>query len=144
MTNFLEDIKKFEQKALDDINNSVCNAYKIFTSSVISLSPTKATGKYSNNHLINQWYSDIGNSSTIYTNATNPSGLDSTNRVNSTLSQKPFYGKDNVIYFTNNLPYAYRVETLGWPSGTPGTKWRGALPYGMVSKSLIKLKGEYM
>lgn len=141
---FGNSIKAFADKAVLDMDNSVCEAYRKFATNVVKLSPTKAVSPYSNSHLINQWYSDIGVPTNTYTSVTNNTGDDSINRINSTVSQKPFYGKDNVIYFTNNLPYAYRVETLGWPSGTSGFKWKGALPYGMVSKSLIKLKGEYM
>lgn len=143
---FADDIKAFEKKVLEEIDKSVCNVYQKFTTSVISLSPTSAVGKYSKNLLVNQWYSDIGVPSINYTLTTSPNGSDSLARVKTTIAQKPFFGKDNVLYFTNNLPYAYRAEVLGWPEGQMGTYgvWKGALPYGMVNKSLIMLRGQYL
>ena len=150
LMSFLSDIKAFKIRALEDANKSVCIVINKLCSSIIELSPTPpGTANYAKGLLKNQWYPSIGMSpSMMLSSSEEATGSESFDRLNKTIAEKPFYGKDNVFMFTNNVPYAYRVEMFGWPkddaTNTSGWEWTGNAPaYHMVSRSLIKVKGMY-
>jgi hypothetical protein len=150
LMSFLDDVKAFQVKALTDVNNSVCNVVNKLCSSIIELSPTPpGTANYAKGLLKNQWYPSIGMSPSIMLSSSDePTGSESFDRLNKTIAEKPFYSKDNMFMFTNNVPYAYRVEMLGWPkddpSNTSGWEWTGnATAYHMVERSITKIKGDY-
>lgn len=87
-------------------------------------------------YLINNWFTKVGGG---FSTATSPipdqSGGGSLLNISSMFQQKPFYGKDGVVTMANNLPYAYRIEYLGWS--------RMKAPYGMVRISLGKVAAKY-
>lgn len=144
---FASDIKAFQEKALLAANKKTTAAIEeLFTTAVVESPSPAGQGEYSKGLLANQWYSMIGGFSSALTSATNPNGADSLSRIKATLASLPFYGKDNVVTLTNNTNYAYRAEVLGWPlgEGTNGWHWSGRVGgYGMIAKSVAKVKGTY-
>ena len=144
---FASDIKAWEQKALLAANNSVSKAFESLTREVVMRSPTPpGMAGWSVGHLKDNWHASIGSMSTENTDSRNSSGAASIASIRAIVAQRPFLGKDNVLFFTNNTRYAYRVEFLGWPKGKGGGqlsfgKWQGAQPYHMVSLSVANFKG---
>jgi hypothetical protein len=57
--------------------------------------------------------------------------MNSGDRIAQLIGSKNFINKDNSIYLTNNVPYVYQVEAIGWAR----TK-----PYAMVDKALNDAK----
>lgn len=67
-------------------------------------------------------------------------GMASLTQIASLKTSMTFLGKDGAVNMTNNTPYAYRAEYLGWP--TP--KWTGMVgPYAMVAKAFIVVAPKY-
>jgi hypothetical protein len=147
---FAEDIRKWEKKALEQINTSMCKAFEEVAIPAVVNSPSSSSAphiaEYSKNHLIEQWYPQIGGFSGALTAATNAYGAGSITRIKELVKLKPFYGRDNFVTLTNNTPYAYRAEVLGWPAGegANGWQWSGRVgPYGMITRAVITWKAKY-
>lgn len=143
---FSQDIEKWKDKALLKANDNIVNVVTDLFVSTVKLSPSKSIGAtYSNDLFINQWYPSIGGTSPSLNTSTSATGEASLARINSFMASKPFLGKDSFVTLSNNLGYALRVETLGWPVGpsTNGGKWKGSTPYGMIAKSVQYVKGKY-
>jgi hypothetical protein len=74
------------------------------------------------------------------TTQTSPYGAGSMQRIRA-LKGREFYLKDGTLTLSNNLPYAYRAEVLGWPTKDG---WSGRVgPYAMVAKSLLQVSAKY-
>ena len=144
---FESDIKAFQAKALLAASKKTSNAVEeLFTTAVVESPSPAGQGEYSKGLLANQWYSMVVGTSTQLSSATNPSGADSLSRIKATLASLPFYGKDSVVTLTNNEPYAYRADQIGWPQGegTNGWHWSGRVGgYHMTQKAVQKVKGIY-
>lgn len=148
---FFSDIQAFEKLCLEQASQNTDNiTEELFTQAVVK-SPTKMSdpqAKFSKGLLVNQWYPEAGGAySSMVTTATNMSGADSLSRIKSTLSAKPFYGKDGVVTLTNNTEQAYRAEKLGWPAGEGANGWvwsgRQSTPYAMVAASIQYIIGKH-
>ena len=102
-------------------------------------------GYYAKGLLANQWYPQLGAGfSPEATEETDDGGRDSINRIVTeidVLSSNPqFLGKDGTVTLTNNLPYAGRAESVGWPE----PEWSGRQgPYHMVALSLQAIAAKY-
>lgn len=144
---FLTDIEAFAKKAVLKASSSVANvAEDLMTATVINTPSPSNPGPYAKGLLANQWYSSIGDFSSMVSSDANSNGIASLSRIKATLASNPFLGRDNVVTLTNNLDYAYRAEHLGWPAGqgTNGRHWSGRQgPYAMVSKSMAYVQGKY-
>lgn len=83
--------------------------------------------------LINNWFPSTSGFSSETTSTLSTSGSDSLSRVNRLANSHTFLGKDGLLTLTNNIPYAYRAEVLGWPQ----PEWSGRVgPYRMVALAL--------
>lgn len=86
--------------------------------------------------LINNWFTmPSGRYSKKTTDIHDKNGSGSFMNVKSLKQADLFYGRDSICTMTNNLPYAYRVEYLGWS--------RLKRPQGMVRVSLVSVAGKY-
>ena len=108
---------KAQEKALKIFKKSVID----LTSDIISDTPVD-TGRLKNN-----WFPSVGTASEQTTEATaNEAGDRSNSLVNNQLTL------DKTFYFTNNLPYAFRIEFEGWS--------KVKAPQGMVRRNAIRWK----
>lgn len=146
---FADDIKKFRDKALkaasDNTNKVVEDLYR--TNVYMSPEPP-SKGGYSIGTLKNNWYAAIGDADMSYSGLADVNGVNSIARIVSTLSQKPFYGKDNVVYITNSTPWAVRADRIGWPKNDPtnntGWSWTGRIgPYLFTSTAMQTIINKY-
>lgn len=137
---FAEDIKAFQEKALLSANKSVNHIVESLFTEVVDRSPDGSKGNYSIGHLKANWFpSSGGGYSGETTSIADESGEASLSRIREYVAESLFYSRDNVLSLTNNVSYAYRAETLGWPAGQGNGdygKWKGAAPYHMVSLSV--------
>ena len=74
--------------------------------------------------LKNNWFPSVDAASTETTEQTADT---SRARLETAVSQE--YKLDKVFYFTNNLPYAYRIEFEGWSKKAP---------QGMVRRNIVR------
>ena len=108
---------KTQEKALKIFKKSVID----LTSDIISDTPVD-TGRLKNN-----WFPSVGAASEQTAEATvNEAGDRSNSFVNNQLAL------DKTFYFTNNLPYAFRIEFEGWS--------KVKAPQGMVRRNAIRWK----
>jgi len=106
-----------QEKVLKIFKKSVID----LTSDIISDTPVD-TGRLKNN-----WFPSVGTVSEQTTEATaNEAG----DRANSFVSNQ--LALDKTFYFTNNLPYALRIEFEGWS--------KVKAPQGMVRRNAIRWK----
>lgn len=108
---------KAQEKALKIFKKSVID----LTSDIISDTPVD-TGRLKNN-----WFSSVGAASEQTTEATaNEAGDRAEKCAQNELTL------DKTFYFTNNLPYAFRIEFEGWS--------KVKAPQGMVRRNAIRWK----
>lgn len=108
---------KAQEKALKIFKKSVID----LTSDIISDTPVD-TGRLKNN-----WFPSVGVVSTEATEATaNEAGDRAEKYAQNELTL------DKTFYFTNNLPYAFRIEFEGWS--------KNKAPQGMVRRNAIRWK----
>jgi hypothetical protein len=122
-------IKELQQEVNDKITNEAVKTFR----DVVSYSPSQdfngsvwATG-----WVINQWYPSVGSPSSSLTDSRDQAGMNSGDRIAQLVGSKNFLKGDNSLWLTNNVPYVYQVEALGWVR----TK-----PYAMVDKALTDAK----
>jgi hypothetical protein len=114
-------IENFSAKAQEKVLKIFKKSVIDLTSDIISDTPVD-TGRLKNN-----WFPSVGAASEQTTEATaNEAG----DRANSFLSNQ--LALDKTFYFTNNLPYALRIEFEGWS--------RVKAPQGMVRRNAIRWK----
>ncbi|QPH88791.1 HK97 gp10 family phage protein [Campylobacter concisus] len=108
---------KAQEKALKIFKKSVID----LTSDIISDTPVD-TGRLKNN-----WFPSVGAASEQTTEATaNEAGDRAEKYAQNELTL------DKTFYFTNNLPYAFRIEFEGWS--------KNKAPQGMVRRNAIRWK----
>ena len=108
---------KAQEKALKIFKKSIID----LTSDIISDTPVD-TGRLKNN-----WFPSVGAASEQTAEATaNEAGDRAESFANSELTL------DKTFYFTNNLPYAFRIEFEGWS--------KNKAPQGMVRRNAIRWK----
>lgn len=138
---FADDVKKFQAKALKDMNDSVAKVVTTMFKDIVALTPSPSMNAsnenkavYSRGLLVNQWYPAIKVFDRTTGNAIDDVGAGSYMRIYSILSTQPFYGKDNTITLTNSVSYIMKAERLGWDRTGP---------YAMVATSLVNIKQAY-
>lgn len=128
------------------------NTNKIFADlfrTNVYLSPTPSgKGGYSVGTIKNNWYSSVGSPNTSFSGSIDASGTDSLTRIDSTISEKPFFGKDSTVFLTNSTKWAYRADVVGWPRNDPtndtGWEWSGQIrPYFFTSTSMQTILNKY-
>ena len=114
-------IEGFSARAQEKVLKIVKKSVIDLTSDIISDTPVD-TGRLKNN-----WFPSVGTVSEQTTEATaNEAG----DRANSFVSNQ--LALDKTFYFTNNLPYALRIEFEGWS--------KVKAPQGMVRRNAIRWK----
>lgn len=121
---FSAGVKRWSKKARGEVENLRKQVIIELFSSVILDTPV-LTGRLRGNWQIS---SGVPGSGTV--EVTDPSGASTIRKVEGLVSRLP-EGKDQSIYLTNNLPYAYRIEYDGWS--------HIKAPEGMVRKNFIRI-----
>lgn len=135
MSKFLTSLRNNSRKVLVKVNRKCYEiAWQLFTS-VVRLTPSPSQpGPFAKGLLANQWYPSEGVPSSELGTDTDARGGSSLSRITAMTKGTAFLGKDGKLYLTNNVPYAYRAEVLGWPKSDG---WSGRIgPYRMVARSL--------
>lgn len=132
---FAQQIANFHVKATKNVESTrraVC--IKLFSAIILDtpvgnpdLWKGKAPAGYSGGRLRANWQTTTHRPAEAVINRKDPNGVAAMNRINRGLGNGK--GKDVVVWFTNNLPYANRIEFEGWSSQAPA---------GMVRKNVIR------
>ena len=162
MGSFADSIKANIKEVKQEVNDKIVSTFIDLAYSIVDLTPSPSwngirglsgnTPQYTDGLLANQWYPEENKISSQETGAKSDTASDSYSRIKAMQTAKTFLGKDGYLSFTNNVPYAYRVEVLGYPEGqavvTEGyghwNYWNGshAEPYAMIEQSVIKIKAK--
>jgi hypothetical protein len=133
---FADSIKASATKIKREVSESIlAEANELFTE-VVKESPVDK------GVLINNWYVGSGGtySASYNPNETNKDGMSSYMQIASLRAFTGFLGRDGSVNLTNNTPYGYRAEYLGWP--TP--QWTGRVgPYAMIAKAFVSVVPKY-
>lgn len=114
-------IENFSAKAQEKVLKIFKKSIIDLTSDIISDTPVD-TGRLKNN-----WFPSVGAASEQTAEATaNEAGDRAESFANSELTL------DKTFYFTNNLPYAFRIEFEGWS--------KNKAPQGMVRRNVVRWK----
>lgn len=114
-------IENFSAKAQEKVLKIFKKSVIDLTSDIISDTPVD-TGRLKNN-----WFPSVG---VVSTEATEATANEAGDRANSFVSNQ--LALDKTFYFTNNLPYAFRIEFEGWS--------KNKAPQGMVRRNAIRWK----
>lgn len=114
----VDNVAEFELIALNQSENAIKAAIVGLCGDIISDTPVD-TGRLKNN-----WFPSVDATSTETTEQTADTARA---RLETAVSQE--YKLDKVFYFTNNLPYAYRIEFEGWSKKAP---------QGMVRRNIVR------
>lgn len=99
------DLRRFAQKSNQKMEAVIKSSLIRVGSSIVAKTPVR------DGRLKNNWMSAYGTIDTTVTQAVDPSGSAAIGR----LTEKAAGVKvGEVFYFTNSLPYAYRIEYEGW------------------------------
>ena len=162
MGSFADSIKANIKEVKQEVNDKIVEVFKDIAYNVVyltpspswNLSPRGTSGNiayYSDGLLANQWYPAENKISEEFTRSESDHGGDSFSRLSAMRNVNTFLGKDGYLSFTNNVPYAYRVDVIGYPKGvaevTSGfptwSSWTGDVkPYAMIDQSMIKVKAK--
>lgn len=107
---FSDDLERYIAETTEKLTKvKRMSAFDLFSSIVIQTPVLEGV-------LRNNWYANLGSGSTATTTASSSSAATVTSRI-----QQELTGTDLVkdIYFTNNLPYAYRIEFDGHSAKAP-------------------------
>lgn len=138
---FATSIQLSTTKILAKVNEQVYRiAWELFTN-VVKFTPSPSNpGPHAKGLLANQWYPKAGSASSEKSIATSGTGAGSLSRINAMMGGKEFLGKDGKLTLTNNMDYAQRAESEGWPR----PKWSGKIgPYMMAARSLQATVAKY-
>ncbi len=133
MGSFADSIKANIKELQREVNDIITNeAIKTFRD-VVRYSPSKDFNgsEWATGWVINQWYPSVGSPSSELNESRDQAGMNSGDRIAQLIGSRHFTNKDNSVYLTNNVPYVYQVEALGWV----GTK-----AYAMVDLALTDAK----
>jgi hypothetical protein len=133
MGSFADSIKANITQIQQEVNDTITNeAVKTFRD-VVSYSPSKDFNgaEWATGWVINQWYPSVGRASSELNENRDQAGFNSGDRIAQLIGSKNFIKKDNSLWLTNNVPYVYQVEVLGWPQTDA---------YAMVDKALTDAK----
>lgn len=115
-------IENFSAKAQEKVLKIFKKSIIDLTSDIISDTPVD-TGRLKNN-----WFPSTGTASEQTT--TEATANEAGDRANSFVNNQ--LALDKTFYFTNNLPYAFRIEFEGWS--------KVKAPQGMVRRNAIRWK----
>jgi len=143
MGSFADSIKQSVEKIQLEIDQQLTKLTIDTFKDVIQESPSGwQNSPYAEGLLVNQWYPAINSFSSELTSSKDLSGFQSFARLTELVDNKMFYKKDSRVTLTNNVDYAYRAEAIGWKPDAQHPSWKGAAPYGMVRKAIIKAKAK--
>ena len=142
MAGFADSVLSNASKMLAKVDVQ-CNAIaRDLFLSIVDKTPSPANpGEYATGHLVNQWYPEVDDFSEELSGDTDENGAASRSRIYALNKLFTFLGKDGTLTLTNNLPYAYRAEALGWPTQDGWSGRQG--PYRMVALSLQAIAAKY-
>lgn len=116
---FRRDVQGWTKKALDRLDKTRrASALELFRLIILST-------PVDNGMLINNWRTQTNTPNTGSRQALSTVGADSLLEA-----QKNLGKLEDTVFFTNNLPYAYRIEFDGWS--------RYKAPQGMVRKNVAR------
>lgn len=116
---FRRDVQDWTKKALDKLDKTRrASALELFRLIILST-------PVDNGMLINNWRTQINSPNTSSRQTASEVGADSLQEA-----QKNLGKLEDTVFFTNNLPYAYRIEFDGWS--------RYKAPQGMVRKNVAR------
>lgn len=139
MGSFADSIKANVKEVKQEVNDKIVKAAVNMFRDVVQFSPSHELqgSVWSEGLLINQWYPSVGSPSSQLGSQKDQVGLQSMDRIAQLIGSTDFLKRDNTLYLTNNIPYAYQAEVVGWYGNGMNTA-----PYAMVDKALTKAKGE--
>ena len=146
---FADNMRKSCDNIVQAMSDSTAKVAEDLFKTNVYLSPTPSgKGGYSVGTIKNNWYSSVGAPDSSFSGSVDASGVNSLSRIDSTISSKPFFGKDNIVYLTNSTKWAVRADSIGWPSGDPtndtGWIWSGRIgPYLFTSTSMQQILNKY-
>jgi len=122
----------------EDLNKNVTNfAAEVFRD-VVKLSPSEwQNSPHATGWLSNQWYPSVTSPSNSINESRDIYGFNSLDRIEGFRDTKYFLKKDNTVFLTNNVPYAYQAEAIGWKYANKYTD-----KYAMVAKAIGNAKGK--
>lgn len=131
---FADSLKANVKQIKEDINQQITYVAVDLFRDIVYASPSHDLNgsEWATGWIINQWYPSVKRESRELNQTRDQMGFDSLDRIAQLPSQNIFLRKDNTLYFTNNVPYVYQADSLGWSR---------TLPYMMVDKSLAKARG---
>lgn len=116
---FRRDVQDWTKKALDKLDKTRrASALELFRLIILST-------PVDNGMLINNWRTQISRPNTDTREVASSAGADSLAEAQQNLGRL-----EDTVFFTNNLPYAYRIEFDGWS--------RYKAPQGMVRKNVAR------
>ena len=141
MGSFADSIKANIAEVKQEVNDKITNIAVGMFRDVVQFSPSYELhdSVWANGLLINQWYPSVGSASGQLGSQVDQVGYQSMDRIAQLIGSSNFTSKDNTLWLTNNVPYAYQAEALGWYDTTRN---QNTHPYAMVDKALTKAKGE--
>jgi hypothetical protein len=163
MGNFADSIKANIKELQQEVNDRIVDVFVETSLSVVHLTPSPSwidqtrgaslsKPEYTDGLLANQWYPAENKLSQEETSAKSDNGGDSIARINAMKSSNVFTAKDGYLSLTNNVPYAYRVDAIGYPKGLAEviqgygdwSYWNGTHrhPYAMIDTSIAKIKAK--
>lgn len=116
---FRREVSSWTKKALDRVDKTRrASALELFRLIILST-------PVDNGVLINNWRTQINRPNTDTRETQSAAGADSLREAQSNLGKL-----EDTVFFTNNLPYAHRIEFDGWS--------RYKAPQGMVRKNVAR------
>ncbi len=144
MGTFADSVRANTRKIMRTVNAQCLTIARELFLSIISLTPSpNHPGPYAAGWLANQWYPELGSDfSEELGGDLDAAGGGSITRVEAMLGNAMvFLEQDGSVTLTNNLPYAYRAEAVGWPAHDG---YKGDIgPYRMVAKSIQAIVAKY-
>jgi len=163
MGSFADSIKANIKELQQEVNDKIVDVFVETSLSVVHLTPSPSwkgqtrgaspsSPEYTDGLLANQWYPAENKISQEETSDKSDNGGDSITRIEAMKSAKTFVAKDGYLSLTNNVPYAYRVDSIGYPKGEAvviegygdWSYWNGShsKPYAMIDTSIAKIKAK--
>jgi hypothetical protein len=141
-TSFAMQVLLNNDKVISGINSKCYKIAKELFTSVVDLTPSPTNpGPFAKGELVNQWYPEAGGGfSEELSPDLSSTGAGSRARI-AALHGFEFLGHDGTLTLSNNLPYAGRAESIGWPVADG---WSGKIgPYRMVARSIQAVAAKY-
>lgn len=135
MGSFADSLKANVAEVKQEVNDKITNVAVSMFRDVVQGSPSQdlQDSEWATGWVINQWYPSTRAASSELNEQRDQVGLNSMDRIAQLIGTSNFIKKDNSLWLTNNVPYAYQVEALGWKGSI-------RMPYMMVGNALTKAK----